>query len=213
MDHRRSGRATLPWIVFAIVLIAIFSRTIAGFLLDYQWWQEMGQVSTWVRMMQYRFIPPMVVWLILWIVFWVAHARGMKYAGTGLREQPVYARLALAGAGLLSLFVASGWVDGLVIARWMNGGDLASNWQDPVFGKPLTFYFFILPFYERLVSLLLVTAAVAALVYYATARAWQVRLRFPHLWQSGQIQWDDIRVLGSLESGLFKIMEIGRAHV
>ena len=200
------SRTKLPWIIGAFIFLLIFSRTIAGFILDYQWWQEMGQVTTWVRMTEYRYLPAIFAWLFLWMVLWIAHARGMKYAGTRIPFIPHYGRLVTLGLGILALILATGAVDGFTVARFMSGGGTASAWQDPVFAKPLSFYFFDLPFYTHLVGFLQIVTAAGALVYYVTARFWQVRTRFPHLLQSGQIQWDDIRMLGSLEAGLFRLL-------
>ncbi|HEY2845315.1 MAG TPA: UPF0182 family protein, partial [Bryobacteraceae bacterium] len=61
-------------------------------------------------------------------------------------------------------------------------------------------------FYTQLTGFLEVCAAAGALVYYATARIWQVRLRFHELLSSGQVNWDDLRRLGRLETGIFKIL-------
>src|SRR5947207_16024766 len=93
-------------IVAALVLVLIFSRTICGFIIDYLWWQELGQVSTWVLMSFYRYAPGLAAWLIAFIILWVAHARGMKHAGTRLGEYPWYARIATLACALVSLIVS-----------------------------------------------------------------------------------------------------------
>src|SRR5262245_17522769 len=105
-------RPRIIWIALALFLLVVFSRSISGLILDYQWWREMGQVSTWIRMSEYRYLPGIAGWLILWILLWVAHARGMKYAGTGLRENRGYGRLVTLGLGLLSFLLATSSVDG-----------------------------------------------------------------------------------------------------
>ena len=70
----------------------------------------------------------------------------------------------------------------------------------------MAFYFFQLPFYSSAASFFAVCAAAGAVVYYATARVWQLRLRFPEMWRQGQIEWEDVKRLGSLETHLFKGM-------
>ncbi len=93
------------------------------------------------------------------------------------------------------------------LLRATGGGQgIDAAWHDPVFGKSLSFYFFELPFYQSLSGFLAVCAAAAAAVYYATARAWQLRIRFPEMWQRGQIEFGDLKRLGSLETGLFKTL-------
>lgn len=197
-------RSKLPFLLAVVVLLLIFSRGIGGTVLDYQWWGEIGQVDTWIRMWLYAWIPGVAQWLFLFVILWVAHARGLKYAGTGLGEHRSYGILATLGAMVLALILAASAVDGWTVARYIGGRETASTWQDPVFGRSLTFYFFELPFYSDLARFLAVCAAGGAVVYYATARFWQLRVRFPELLARGQVQWDDIRRLGGLETGLFK---------
>jgi uncharacterized membrane protein (UPF0182 family) len=194
-------------IIGAVLLFFfLFSRSIAGLFLDYRWWNEMGQVNTWTRMWLYRWAPVLVQWFVLFVVVWLAHARGLKYAGTGLRQNPTYAKLATVAAMILALFLSASAVDGWTVARYVGGRDVPSTWTDPVFGESLSFYFFRLPFYSSLASFFAVCAAAAAVVYYVTARLWQLRMRFPELWRQGQVEWDDVKRLGRLETGIFKAM-------
>jgi uncharacterized membrane protein (UPF0182 family) len=102
--------------------------------------------------------------------------------------------------------LATASIDGWVIARFIGGRGIESSWHDPVFGRSLIFYFFELPFYTQLTGFLEVCAAAGAIVYYVTARVWQVQTRFPDLWASGQMNWDDLRRLGRLEGGIFKVL-------
>ena len=166
----------------------------------------MGQVDTWARTWLYRWAPVVAQWVILFAVVWIAHARGLKYAGTGLRQNPTYARLATLGAAVLALFLSASAVDGWTVARYFGGRDVTSTWTDPVFGESLSFYFFQLPFYSSLAGFFAVCAAAGAVVYYATARLWQLRLRFPDLWRQGQVEWEDVKRLGRLETGFFKTL-------
>lgn len=205
-SYRTSGRPKLLFILLGLALLLIFSRAICNLILDYMWWSEMDQTGTWGRMWLYRLVPGLLQWLILLVVLWIAHARGLKYAGTGLREHRQYALLTTGGAVLLSLFLSAFAIDGWTVARYFGGSGVESAWVDPAFGRPLSFYFFELPFYTRLAGFLAVCAAAFAVVYYVTARVWQLRLRFPEIWASGQIELEDIRRLGRLETGVFKAM-------
>ena len=199
-------RPRLGILIAVVVLFLAFSRGIAETVLDYHWWQEMGQVNTWARMWFYEWVPGIVQWFFLAVILWVAHARGMKYAGTRLGEYPGYAKLATLGAMLLALILAAGAVDGWTVARFVSGSGVESTWKDPAFGRSLAFYFFELPFLSGAASFLAECAAAAALVYYVTARVWQVRLRFPDLFARGQIEWLDMQRLGRLETGLLRIL-------
>jgi len=92
--------------------------------------------------------------------------------------------------------VASSSIDSWTVVRYFGGRHLpveASSWQDPVFGQPLAFYLFLLPFYSNLLSFVLALALVAGLLYWVTARGWQLREQMPQWMQSGEF---DLRVLG-----------------
>jgi len=194
---RRSG---LLVIVAALILLLFFGRSLCSLLIDYKWWSEMSQVSTWQRMWAYRFLPGFAQWLVLAVVLWIAHSRGMHYSGTSLRAHRRYALFAAGAVLVVSLVLATASIDGWVIARFIGGRGIDSPWHDPVFGRSLIFYFFELPFYTQLTGFLEVCAATGAIVYYVTARVWQVQTRFPDLWASGQLNWEDMRRLGRLET-------------
>ncbi len=200
---RRSGLILLG---AALVLLLFFGGSLCSLLIDYKWWGEMGQVSTWQRMWLYRYVPDVAQWLILVVVLWTAHALGMKYAGARREARPRYSILVTVAILFVSLILAAASIDGWVVARFIGGRGIESTWQDPVFGRSLIFYFFELPFYNQLTEFLEVCAAAGAIVYYVTARVWQMQTRFPELWASGQVQWDDVRRLGRLETGFFKVL-------
>src|ERR1700726_1021745 len=105
MLPRRPSPARLRIVLVAVTLLLVlfFSRTICGFVIDYLWWRELGQVSTWVLMSVYRYGPGLAAWLIVLILLFGAHARGMRHAGTRLREHPWYARITAAILVLVSL--------------------------------------------------------------------------------------------------------------
>ena len=75
-----------------------------------------------------------------------------------------------------------------------------------VFGKPLGFYFFELPFYNSLLGVLQVMTLAGAAVYYVTARVWQLRNNIPGFRLGGQFDWSDIKSFGNLETGMFQSM-------
>ena len=103
-------------------------------------------------MSAYQYGPGLAAWLILFMVLWIAHARGMKYAGTRLAEHRIYSRLATLGLALLSLIIALSVIDGWTVARFFGGVSTTSGYSDPVFGRSLSFYFFELPLYSMLIN-------------------------------------------------------------
>ena len=55
----RSRRSLRPLVVLPVVLglVLLAARTIASYVIEYRWWQEMNQVPTWLDLMLYGFAP------------------------------------------------------------------------------------------------------------------------------------------------------------
>src|SRR5579871_4496426 len=203
-SRRRNPQQRLVLLGVVLLFLLFFSRTICGFIIDYFWWREMGQVPTWVRMSLYRYGPGLAAWLAIFVVLLIAHARGMKYAGHRMRDYVWYPRIATLVLAFVSLIIMLSTVDGWTVARYIGGRGAAPGWLDPVFGRPLGFYFFELPFYNMLIEWVAVVALGGALVYYLTARGWQLRHNLPGFSPGGQLDLGDFKALGRLESGLLK---------
>src|SRR3954470_13858875 len=110
---RRASSPVSPGvlIVIGLVVVLLLGRTIAGYIIDYEWWREVGQLSTWTTSILYGTVPQIAAIVLLFGVFWIAHARGMKRAGTGLSEHPVYGRIATVFLFVLALIVGAATVD------------------------------------------------------------------------------------------------------
>jgi len=52
--RRNVGKVALL-IIFLVVLFG--ASTVAGYVIEYQWWQEMCQVETWLDMLWYGLAP------------------------------------------------------------------------------------------------------------------------------------------------------------
>ena len=197
------------WLIAAAIIILFFGRTICGWILSYFWWQELGQVDTWFRMVGFRYLPGLAAWVITFLALWLAHARGVLYAGVRLREYPFYLRISLAVAALLSLVVVLSTLDGWIIARYVGAREAtvaASAYHDPVFGKSLLFYICDLPFYNSLIEWITATLFFAAVAYYLSARIWQMRRLRPQMFLSQDFDLREMFGQGRLESVLFKIL-------
>ena len=70
-------------------MVLIGARTVSSYAIDYQWWKEMGQVHTWLSMLLYSVVPATAATILGFVIFWIAHARGLKHAGTGMRQNPL----------------------------------------------------------------------------------------------------------------------------
>jgi uncharacterized membrane protein (UPF0182 family) len=213
-ENRRGGRGRWIALAAAVVLLLVFGRSICSLIIDYLWWKEMGQVSTWIRASSYIYATNVAEWLIAFVVLWIGHARGMKYAGTSLRANRTYSLLVSAALAFVAMIIAAASMTGWVVARYVAGGgaassSIASTWSDPVFGHSLGFYFFELPFYTGLVGFLEALAIAGALAYYLTARAWQIRREFPGIATAGRLDLDSLKVLGRLETGMLQVLMAG----
>jgi uncharacterized membrane protein (UPF0182 family) len=192
---RRRGGCLVVFLAALVLLVG--ARTAASYVIDYQWWKELGQLPTWFSVLLYGVAPVVMATVAAFLVLWTAHARGMKFAGTRLREHPLYAKISTVALLVVGLVVASSSIDSWTVVRYFGGRHLpvqATSWQDPVFGQPLAFYLFLLPFYSNLLSFVLALALVAGLLFWLTARGWQLREQMPQWMQSGEF---DLRVLGA----------------
>ena len=208
LPRTHKPRQRIALLIAIVVVLLFFSRSICSLILDYAWWGELGQVPTWFRMSAYQFGPGLAAWIILFVVLWIAHARGMKYAGTRLAEYRIYSRLATLGLAILSLIIALTLVDGWTVARFFGGASAASGYSDPVFGRSLSFYFFELPFYSMLINFVTGCALTGGIVHYLTARGWQLKKDFPTFGRGTEIDLRDLRALGTLESTMFKSLVV-----
>jgi len=174
-------------VALAFVLIA-GSRTIADFVIEYSWWKEVGQVSTWVNMLLYQILPATAAALIGWGVALWAHSRGLAFSGVPRRSYPLYSRIVAA-----ALFVVSVIFVGSSINSWRVMAYVGSQrsspketpWIDPVFGRDLSFYLFDLPFFKTLLGFLFTVTLISVIVFWATARGWQIYERFQRFRASG----------------------------
>ncbi|MGE5646642.1 MAG: UPF0182 family protein [Acidobacteriota bacterium] len=174
----RRPRIGPAFFIALLVLLFLGARSIASYIIEYNWWREMSQTGTWFSLLGYSIAPVAIAAALLFPILFTAHARGMKFAGDRLGRHKWYARVSTAGLLLLAILVAASTIDTWTVVRHFGGHHVAADpsaWRDPVFGRPLSFYLFDLPFFNVLRSFLLASAIVAAVVYWLTARGWQLR--------------------------------------
>src|SRR5713226_37723 len=82
---RRSHIRNLFLLALLLALILGSTSTIANFIIEYNWWKEVGQVETWISMLWYSIATSVVGALVAFIALWVAHARGLHFAGVRRR--------------------------------------------------------------------------------------------------------------------------------
>src|ERR1700691_4330643 len=181
---KRARRGPLVTLIVLASVVLLGGRSLASFSIEYQWWKELGQLDTWFAMLAYGFAPMLAATLIAFGALWVAHARALKFAGTGLSEHRLYAWISSAGLLFVGYLIAAGSIETWTVVRYIGARGVspeANAWRDSVFDLPLKFYLFDLPFYSDLRGYLLALVIVSVLVYWIAARGWQLRQRLPEL--------------------------------
>jgi uncharacterized membrane protein (UPF0182 family) len=190
-------------LVVILILLLFAARSVASYAVEVQWWSELGQFQTWLSMLYYSLAPLAVATLFAFAALWITHARALKFAGTGLSEHRLYARVSTLALLLLGYLIAASTVDTWTVVRFAGGRHLAASataWHDAVFQQPLSFYLFDLPFYVLLRSYVLALVIFCILLYWVAARAWQLRYKFPELRQPQEFDASFFRLEGGLES-------------
>jgi uncharacterized membrane protein (UPF0182 family) len=201
--RRSTSSATRIALVVVLLLLLFGARSMASYAIDIEWWKELGQFRTWLSMLYYGAAPVAAATLLAFGALWLTHARALKFAGTGLSDHRVYARISTLALLLLAYFIAASAIDTWTVVRFAGSRGLtpaATGWQDAVFQKPLSFYLFDLPFYDLLRSYVLALVIFCILLYWVAARAWQLRYRFPTMRESHEMDPNLFRLEGGLES-------------
>jgi uncharacterized membrane protein (UPF0182 family) len=201
----RRSRSTATRITLLILLFVLLlgTRSLASYAIEIEWWKELGQLSTWWSMLYYAVAPVAAATVLAFACLFLAHARALKFAGTSLRDHPVYARISSVALLVLSYLIAAASIDTWTVVRFAGSRGLpaaATAWHDAVFGKPLAFYLFDLPFYLLLRGYVLAVVIFCILIYWIGARAWQIRFRMPEIRDARELDPTILRLEGGLES-------------
>ena len=97
-------------IVLAVSLLVLgwTVTTAADFIIEYNWWKEIGQASTWISMLWYSIAPAAAGALVAFIALWVAHARGLHFAGSRPRNFRLYSRLVTVVLAIVAIVLRVG---------------------------------------------------------------------------------------------------------
>src|SRR6202158_683164 len=169
-------------VLAVLVVLALWATSSAAdFVIEYNWWKEVGQVNTWVGMLWYSIAPAAAGSLAAFLSLWMAHARGLHFAGILQRDHRLYSRLIPIGLAGVAILFASSSIDYWTVMRFFGSRGLATPadaWKDQVFSRGLPFELFDLPFYAEALGFVFVLAILCALVFWATARGWQLAEKF-----------------------------------
>src|SRR5258706_7687346 len=131
-------------------------------------------------MLWYSIAPAAAGAVVAFIALWVAHASGLRFAGIRGKDFRLYSRLIPFALAFVAIMFASNAIDYWTVMRFFGSRGLtvaADAWKDQVFSRALPFYLFDLPFYSEVLGFVFVLAIFCALVFWATARGWQLWLR------------------------------------
>ncbi|MBK5292830.1 MAG: UPF0182 family protein [Acidobacteriia bacterium] len=199
--------ANWRYLLLFLILLLAGARTVASTVIEYQWWKEMGQVPVWFSLLAYGVAPVAATSLIGFALLWVALARGVKFGGYGLSQTPMVARVGTLVVFALGVFIAMASIDTDVVIRFFGSSGATSPtaaWADPIFKLPLSFYLFDLPFYNLIRGYILTISLAAAVVFWLSARASQLRESIQAVQQSGEFDLRMLRLEGGIESLFLK---------
>lgn len=184
--------ARLRILLIAGLLLIVFSSFSSSFFIDFEWWKEMGQLETWYAVAAYRYLPRLGVALLAFVVFRTAYTLGRRHARSVAEVVdlvPAKTPLPNLILGVLSLFSGLILVRPWTIVQFVGGHSTASAnpWRDPLFGQPLSFYLFDLPFYSQLVNALMALSVLATIIYFISSiplgqRTLQIEFSRPLRW-------------------------------
>ncbi|MGE5632026.1 MAG: UPF0182 family protein [Caulobacteraceae bacterium] len=157
-------------VLVALILVITFFSNIAGYLIDYQWFSELGYREVFFKKLVTQlefFVPSMIILFVLFFVYLKSiNMHSIKHSGVILSnsEKRVRNRLFMLSSLVLSfvfslLFVADIWYDFLIFINKTSFG-----LGDPILGRDIGFYIFSLPFLNKLYSFVLILIIVIAAI-------------------------------------------------
>src|SRR5215471_6841115 len=107
------------FLIISLFIILIGARSFASYLIEFEWWKEMGQTATWFAMLTYQLAPLAAGTLLAFAILWMTHARALKFAGTSLASHPLYSKIASLALLVIAFLVASSSIDTWTVVRYM----------------------------------------------------------------------------------------------
>ncbi len=212
---QRTRRGRLFVLVLVLLVLLLCSRYFAETLLAYAWWRELGQLDTWVNLLLYGTGPVAIAALLFFGAFFAAfkagfHQRKNSAPLFGFLNRQLVNRIALLVFALFAIFVANTAVDSWTVVRYFGGLRVPASsggYVDPIFGKPLTFYFFGLPFYNLLLQVVLVGTVLTLVIYWLASNAENISRSMPRMPMPGApFQFDTFSLRETFDAGFVRII-------
>lgn len=208
-QQRRSG------LLSAIIIIGVLllcSRYIASTLIDYSWWSSVGQLDTWISLWLYRTLPIGLATVLFFIAFWSAFKLGIRREAEtprfGFLKHAAVSRIAAVVLALIALAAANATVNSWTVVRFFGGlrlPTLHTEYTDPIFHKPLQFYFFSLPFYNLLLHVILTGAILAFVIYWIAANVENIARRLTPVYPRSNFEFEELTFARVMESGFVRL--------
>jgi len=195
-QRRRSGLLLAAIVVF---ILLIGSRFIASTWIDFAWWQEVHQLETWTNLLIYSYAPVLLAIVLLLAAFWFAFQLGVRRNKDrtaplfGVFSRSLISKIVFVALLLLAIIAANATVDNWTVVRYFGGARIGASpgeFVDPIFGNPLHFYFFRLPFYSMLLRVVLTGAIISLIVYWLASHAEALYHRLPNLATPGSFEFE-----------------------
>lgn len=213
IGKRQQRRGGLITIVIVALVIILCSRYIASTLIDYAWWSEIGQLDTWLNLLLYGTVPIVLATLLFLCAFWAAFKLGLRHEAAtprlGFLRSGVFSWIAFIVFLLLAIGVANATVNSWTVVRYFGGLRLPSSpseFVDPIFRRPLHFYFFGLPFYNMLLHVVLVGAVLTLLIYWAAANVEAFSRRLPTMYPATTYEFEPISLRQAFTSSFVRLL-------
>jgi len=211
--HRQPRRGGCLSLVILLIILLLCSRYIASTLIDYSWWSEMHQVNTWIKLLVYGTGPVIVAVVVLFAAFWIAFAAGLRKLGDaplfGFVRRSFVTGIGLLVLAILAILVANATVDSWTVARYFGGLHLPPaphEYIDPIFARPLHFYFFSLPFYSLLLRVILAGAVLALIIYWVASNAEKLSKRLPSMYPATPYEFEKLSVREAFDSRFVRLV-------
>jgi uncharacterized protein len=209
---KRSGGMGLGGWLLVLFLLIGSARTIARTWIDFAWWKEVGQSDTWGQMLLYGWLPSLGAGLLAFPILWLLFSRSRR------GEFRLWQML----VGLVvSLLLGAVLIDNWTVVRYYGSTAAPGDaWRDPVFGQPIGFYFFQLPFYEMLLRYVQGLLVAGFIVYWVSSRFEHLRERISKMQTQEGVDLAGLNLGDALRGpsirmavALFFLLLAGRAYL
>ena len=154
-------------------------------------------MDTWVSLLIYGSGPILLAIVLLFAAFWTAFQLGIRRNKDaplfGIFSRSFVTKVALIALAVLAIIVANSTVDNWTVVRYFGGLRVSPSpgeFVDPIFGNPLHYYFFSLPFYSMLLRVVLTGAVISLIVYWLSSHAENLYRYLPNLATPATFQFE-----------------------